>query len=82
MLHQQDHRSRTIFTSSISCSAATPKTVRDIVRELKKGELRQSHLKTILCVRPFVYQSADQAVTSLKGLQTEYEQPDTRLPLR
>ena len=55
VLHLQNARSRGIFTSSISCSAAPPKTVRDIVRELKKGEPRHHDLEKALCVCPFTH---------------------------
>ena len=43
VVRQQSDRSRGICTSTVSCSATQPKTVRDIVRELKKGEHLCSH---------------------------------------
>ena len=38
VVRHQNHRNRSIGKSPVSCNASQPKTVRDIVRELKKGE--------------------------------------------
>ncbi len=51
----QDNRSRGICTSTVVCSASPPKTVRDVVRELKKGEPRPFRLEKALCVCPFTH---------------------------
>ena len=66
--HQLAPRCRSIHTS-ISCQASQPKTVRDIVRELKKGKasyLASLHLSSLLC--PSAHISVHHMMLTCKGI--------------